>query len=242
MASPPVAGLLLRADPADRWQAGGLDGVGRSGRGRACHGVLVPPEQGRFFRGGVCVRHLPAHIQPALPDRHDHGGAIPLSARHRLRDMFDPCALFSLLQDSGGGAGAHPCCSYDHRRAWRAHRARNADWRDNEALWSAAVRTSPLSFKTHTGLGQALLLSGHSPLDAVLLENERSVAIVDHLPDWQNNSAVYLRTGAQYIEWGSGLLPGEANGNTLYAVRKRFEIQASEGPAAPRGVYSQSTA
>jgi tetratricopeptide (TPR) repeat protein len=87
-------------------------------------------------------------------------------------------------------------------RTW----ARNADWRDDYTLWSAAVQTSPLSFKVYTGLGQALH-ADHAPLDAVLLENERSVAVLDHLPDRVNNAAVYLRTGAQYIEWGYSLQP-----------------------------------
>jgi hypothetical protein len=77
-------------------------------------------------------------------------------------------------------------------RTW----ARNRDWRDNVALFSAAVQTSPLSFKTHTGLGQALH-ADHADLDAVLLENERSVAILDHLPDRLKSAGVYLRTAAQ---------------------------------------------
>ncbi len=67
-------------------------------------------------------------------------------------------------------------------RTW----ARNRDWRDNYSLWSAAVRTAPLSFKTrwHRRLGQQqLLIRWHDDLDAALLENERSLAILDNLPD-----------------------------------------------------------
>jgi hypothetical protein len=92
-------------------------------------------------------------------------------------------------------------------RTW----ARNADWLDDHALWSAAVQTSPLSFKAWTGLGQALHAE-HAPPEAVLPQNERSVAILDHLPDRLNNPAVYLRTGAQYIEWGAGLLERDQDG------------------------------
>jgi len=92
-------------------------------------------------------------------------------------------------------------------RTW----ARNRDWRDNYSLWSAAVRTSPLSFKTHTGLGQALLTE-HDDLDAALLENERSLAILDHLPDRLNSDGVYLRTAAQYIWSGSSLLQKDEDG------------------------------
>jgi len=96
-------------------------------------------------------------------------------------------------------------------RTW----ARNADWRDNYTLFSAAVKTSPLSFKVYTGLGQALV-ADHADFAAFLAENERSIAILDKLPDRLNNDSVYLRTAAQYIWWGSGLLLSNADG-TLYA-------------------------
>lgn len=89
--------------------------------------------------------------------------------------------------------------------------ARNRDWHDGYTLFSAAVRTSPLSFKTHTGLGQALL-ADHNDLAAAIVENERSVAILDHLPDRLNNVGVYLRTAAQYILAGSNLLQRDEDG------------------------------
>jgi tetratricopeptide (TPR) repeat protein len=92
-------------------------------------------------------------------------------------------------------------------RTW----ARNRDWRDNRALFSAAVRTSPLSFKTHTGLGQALI-ADHADINTVLLENERSLAILDRLPDRLNSVGVYLRTAAQYMWWGSGFLQRDEDG------------------------------
>jgi hypothetical protein len=92
-------------------------------------------------------------------------------------------------------------------RTW----ARNRDWRDNYTLFSTAVQTSPLSFKTHTGLGQALITE-HDDLDGALIENERSLAILDRLPDRLNNVGVYLRTAAQYIWKGSGLLQRDQDG------------------------------
>lgn len=92
-------------------------------------------------------------------------------------------------------------------RTW----ARNRDWRDNVALFSAAVQTSPLSFKTHTGLGQALIID-NADIDSVIRENERSLAILDRLPDRLNSPGVYLRTAAQYMWWGSGLLQRDEGG------------------------------
>ena len=94
-------------------------------------------------------------------------------------------------------------------RTW----ARNADWRDDVALWSAAVQTSPLSFKAHTGLAQAL--HAGSDLDGALRENEKSVAILDPLPDQRSDAGIYLRTGAQYIEKGYSLRQPDRDGKPL---------------------------
>jgi tetratricopeptide (TPR) repeat protein len=95
-------------------------------------------------------------------------------------------------------------------RTW----TRNADWRDEETLWSAALRTSPLSFKTHTGLAQALHAEHFNP-EAVILENERSAAILDRLPDLLNTPSVYLRTGAQYISWAYSFQKKDQAGKTV---------------------------
>jgi protein O-mannosyl-transferase len=92
-------------------------------------------------------------------------------------------------------------------RTW----ARNRDWRDGYTLFSAAVQTSPLSFKTHTGLGQALI-ADHDDLVAAIVENERSLAILDRLPDRLNSTGVYLRTAAQYIWQGSKLIQRDEDG------------------------------
>jgi protein O-mannosyl-transferase len=124
-------------------------------------------------------------------------------------------ALYSLCSSLHAGVRAPILLALIITAAFGARTwVRNADWRDDETLWSAAVQTSPLSFKTYTGLGQALHAL-HSPPDAVLLENERSVAILDRLPDWQNGAQVYLRTAAQYMEWGFGLQRRDASGSTL---------------------------
>ena len=103
-------------------------------------------------------------------------------------------------------------------RTW----VRNGDWRDEVTLWSAAVRASPLSFKTHTGLAQAWYAQ-HRDLDDVISENERSLAILASLPDRLSEAGVYLRTGAQYIEKGDSLRRRDAGGkllNTLESTSK----------------------
>jgi hypothetical protein len=85
-------------------------------------------------------------------------------------------------------------------------RARNNDWKDSLSLWSAAVRTSPDSFKSHTGLAQAMR-GDHRDAGQALAENEKSVAILDPLPDRQNTASIYMRTAAQHIEAGYLLKP-----------------------------------
>lgn len=92
-------------------------------------------------------------------------------------------------------------------RTW----ARNAEWRDDFTLWSAAVRTSPLSFKTHAGLAHALF--EESDFDGALAENERSLAILDSLPDQRNSAPTWVRTGAQHIKKGYSLRRRDENGN-----------------------------
>jgi hypothetical protein len=95
-------------------------------------------------------------------------------------------------------------------RTW----ARNIDWRDNVTLWSAAVQTSPLSFKAHHGLAQAMREEGLD-IDDAIAENERSVAILDSLPDSLNDAEVYFTTGSQYVMKGYGLLQPGPEGNSI---------------------------
>jgi protein O-mannosyl-transferase len=87
-------------------------------------------------------------------------------------------------------------------RTW----ARNADWRDDFTIWSAAVQTSPLSFKTHYGLAQAMLEGRSDPegemVDSALAEDEKSLAILDPLADQRNAARVYYTTGSLYVARG----------------------------------------
>lgn len=88
-------------------------------------------------------------------------------------------------------------------RTW----ARNPDWRDDLAFWSAAVRTSPRSFKAHLGLAQELM---HAPLrdtDRILSEDEQSMALLDSLPDTLNSPAVYVWAASHYVAAGDEVRP-----------------------------------
>ena len=71
-------------------------------------------------------------------------------------------------------------------RTW----ARNAEWRDELTLASADVETSPRSFKLHRLLAMAMFAAdpSHANIDRVVEEIDRSLAIVDPLPDLRERS------------------------------------------------------
>jgi hypothetical protein len=121
-------------------------------------------------------------------------------------------------------------------RTW----ARNRDWRDDLSMATAAVRTSPNSFKTRYLLAQALYESDptHSNLDRVIAESEASLAILDTLPDSLNDATPYQWAGECYLLKGDlagrGPESERAYGRSLQILLKCASItQASHGsPAA----------
>ncbi len=67
----------------------------------------------------------------------------------------------------------------------------------------AGVRTSPNSFKTHDARG--LLYASdptHANIDSVIKEADRSLAILDPLPDSLNMPDAYRLAGSYYLEKG----------------------------------------
>jgi len=96
-------------------------------------------------------------------------------------------------------------------RTW----SRNLDWRDNSTLLEAGVRDTPNSFASHFGLATHLYLSDgtHSNLDRVIAEAERSLAILDSLPDSQNFEDAYANAGTYYQLKGDLLQRKSVHGN-----------------------------
>ncbi len=66
-------------------------------------------------------------------------------------------------------------------RTW----VRNADWKDDMSMATSLVRTSPQSFKTHDLLANVLFASdpSHANIDRVIAESEKSLLILEPLPD-----------------------------------------------------------
>ncbi len=92
---------------------------------------------------------------------------------------------------------------------------RNGDWQDSLSLMRSAVAVSPDSYKTHKLMAAALYESdpGHSNIDSVIAEAEKSIAILNPVADWHNNPDTYLVAGGYY------LAKGDAIGATQEGIR-----------------------
>ena len=95
-------------------------------------------------------------------------------------------------------------------RTW----ARNLDWQDERTMATASALSSPNSMKAHFGL--ATLLTKSDPvgvnISQAIEEIEKSIAIVDSLPDSQNESLVYAEAGKDYDKKGFLLVRRAADG------------------------------
>ena len=113
-------------------------------------------------------------------------------------------------------------------RTWE----RNFDWHDDVALWSAAVRVAPNSFKSHDALAYALNLSDRTPSNIyqVIKEAEKSLAILDPLPNSLNNADAYANAGRYYTTKGDVLRWKGSHGEmadtpeSLHAYQRSLEI------------------
>jgi tetratricopeptide (TPR) repeat protein len=113
-------------------------------------------------------------------------------------------------------------------RTW----TRNLDWQDNSTLLEAGIRDTPNSFASHFALATNLYLSDatHSNLDRVISEAERSLTILDPLPDSQNFEDAYANAGTYYQLKGDLLQKSAAAGmagasqESLNAYQRALQI------------------
>ncbi len=103
-------------------------------------------------------------------------------------------------------------------RTW----ARNFDWRDDLSLMTAAVETSPNSYKGHLALAAALYDSDatHANIGRVIAEADKSLAILDSVPDWHNNFEAFRKVSSYYITKGDLLAAPES----LRAYHQALEL------------------
>ena len=130
-----------------------------------------------------------------------------------------------------------------------------ADWHDDRSLMKATLATSPASFKSHK-LAAGLYDSdpGRFTIDQVLAEAEKSLAILDPLPDRLNNADSYLRSGGYYLTKGDQLAARGADGTRVASPgslqayqrslallrRARSIMEASREAEAARRVRSET--
>ena len=97
-------------------------------------------------------------------------------------------------------------------RTWK----RNLDWRDEFTLWTSVAQTVPDSYKGHDGLAMALFQSDpiHSNINRILEEEERSLAILDPLPNALNYGFSYANAGTYYITKGQLLAQPAPDGKS----------------------------
>jgi tetratricopeptide (TPR) repeat protein len=106
-------------------------------------------------------------------------------------------------------------------RTW----ARNAEWRDELTLASADVETSPRSFKLHRLMATTMFAAdpSHANIDRVVEEIDKSLVILNPLPDLRNAPGTYHFAGAAYLAKGDRLQTAGA-GNAETAYRRSREL------------------
>jgi tetratricopeptide (TPR) repeat protein len=89
---------------------------------------------------------------------------------------------------------------------------RNSDWQDDVSLMTAAVEASPNSYKSHLALAAALYDSdpAHANIGRVIAEAEKSLAILDSVPDWHNNFEAFRKVSGYYMTKGDSLTAPES--------------------------------
>jgi tetratricopeptide (TPR) repeat protein len=113
-------------------------------------------------------------------------------------------------------------------RTW----ARNSDWHDNMTLMKAGVEAAPNSYASHQFLATEMYLSdaAHSNIYEVIEEGDKSLAILNPLPDSLNIADPYASAGTYYERKGDLRMQSNPNGlrtvdpGSLPTYQKALEI------------------
>jgi tetratricopeptide (TPR) repeat protein len=106
---------------------------------------------------------------------------------------------------------------------------RNEDWQNDLTLATATERASPESYRSHYDVALALDQSDHtrSNINNVIGEMEKSMAILNSLPDAQNIAVVYLKAGSDYGEKADRLVRNGADGKPIVTAESVQAYQKS---------------
>jgi tetratricopeptide (TPR) repeat protein len=107
---------------------------------------------------------------------------------------------------------------------------RNTDWKDDVALATAAMRTSPRSFRPYTSLAGALREQNRpGDLDRAIELAAQGVRIIEELPDELNNSGPYVQLGGYYLSKADSLCQTEADGSRkVTGAARQYYLAAAE--------------
>jgi len=120
-------------------------------------------------------------------------------------------------------------------RTW----VRNLDWKDDLTMAAASVQSSPRSFKVHRLLATALFQSdtSHANIDRVLGEGDKSIAILDALPDDRNLAEPWNLAAAWHLAKGDRSQQG--GGRAQYEQAVRIALRSIAIEAALREAYDR---
>jgi hypothetical protein len=115
-------------------------------------------------------------------------------------------------------------------RTW----ARNVDWQDEQSIIAAGLEVSPNSYKLHKQMALLLFGSERTPenIRRGKEEAERSVALLDSLPDVQNTAEPYCLIGEYHFleaELQNGLSGGSPSGSGALSSSGIAEYQKGIG-------------
>jgi protein O-mannosyl-transferase len=98
-------------------------------------------------------------------------------------------------------------------RTW----ARNVDWFDDVSLAQATVSSSPRSFKAHKMLAVALMEAGpgDSQIDREIAEASQSMALIDSLPAYRSDPAIYRLAATLYLRKGDSQQNHDSRGRPV---------------------------
>jgi len=103
--------------------------------------------------------------------------------------------------------------------------ARNADWHDEESLWTSAVKVSPRSYKSHADLALAKMsVMDGSALPAAESEMGKALVILGRLSDRQNMPPVWATAGLLYRIQGDLSAQAAATPQSNPWYRKSLEV------------------
>ncbi len=113
-------------------------------------------------------------------------------------------------------------------RTW----ARNSDWHDNVTLTKSGVEAAPASYASHQFLATEMYLAdpSHSNIYEVIQEADKSLAILNPLPDSLNIADPYASAGTYYERKGDLRLQTNADGamavapESIPAYQKALQI------------------